>query len=376
MKTPRCFNGALPPTPESFHRAVVRALQKTEEEPMKKRTVRVSIVAAVLAAILLVGTALAVGSHLGILEFLGQTGRVTPAGETPDIERPGTAVSNGKYTLTVCEGYCAGDTANILVEVARSKEPFAPGEIPFWGPSVKAGADDDLPCEHEERWIDGKIYYYFVCALPDGAAEALTLYIESPFTDEPVPVPLSKRPESASADVAAGDRTIDGAGITFDGISLSRTALDIALTLTYSVDRSAIRAPELPSPNLAYFTGGDGVYHMNPDCLAIVGDARPCPFDEIAGGMRSCSLPGCSFFTEPFSAGEVGFVFELVDAQGDVLETGGLDSGLLLEDGRYRETLLIRSEAIPESFRIRAFDCWTKYRWRDTVEVSATEIVP
>lgn len=373
MQTPR-FEGALPPTPESFRRAVVRAMQKTEEEPMRKRTLRVSLLAAVLAAILLIGTALAVGSRLGILEFLGQAGRTTPAGEAPDIERPGTAASNGKYTLTVSEAYFAGDTANILVEVARTGEPFAPDEIPFWGPTVETGDGEELPCEHEERWVDGKMYYYFVCALPDGAGDQLTLCIASPFTDEPVPVPLTKRPEGAEANVAAGDAAIDGAGIAFEEISLSRTALDIALTLTYTVDRSAIRAPELPSGNLTYFTGGDGVYHMNPECPAMGGAARPCPFEEIAGGMRSCTLPGCSFFTEPFEAEEAGVMFELVDAQGNVLETDGLNSALLLEDGRYRETLLIRSETIPESFRIRAFDCWTKYRWRDTVEVSAAEI--
>ena len=139
----------LMPVSEGFHNRVEETLEQIGKEVKslqghRKRTRAVrSLAVALVAALLLAGTALAVGRLAGILDFASP--RVEDETARQYIEHNLATTQSGRIRLTVCEGYYDGEVARTILEIApvrmedsivlhdwwhypNGEEFFAPGE--------------------------------------------------------------------------------------------------------------------------------------------------------------------------------------------------------------------------------------------------------
>lgn len=143
------WQALLMPVSEGFHNRVEETLEQIGKEAKslqghRKRTRALrSLAVALVAALLLAGTALAVGRLAGILDFASP--RVEDETARQYIEHNLATAQNGRIRLTVREGYYDGEVARTILEIApvrmedsivlhdwwhypNGEEFFAPGE--------------------------------------------------------------------------------------------------------------------------------------------------------------------------------------------------------------------------------------------------------
>ena len=116
------WQALLMPVSEGFHNRVEETLEQIGKEAKslqghRKRTRALrSLAVALVAALLLAGTALAVGRLAGILDFASP--RVEDETARQYIEHNLATAQNGRIRLTVREGYYDGEVARTILEIA------------------------------------------------------------------------------------------------------------------------------------------------------------------------------------------------------------------------------------------------------------------
>ncbi len=97
----------FPPTPEGFHRRVMRTLDELKEEPMKRRhQIGTAVLVAAAILTLLIGTALAAGYFSGEIDWMGRKISEDPPQEpyatsTPAPPDSEEAMSRNEYASTL-----------------------------------------------------------------------------------------------------------------------------------------------------------------------------------------------------------------------------------------------------------------------------------
>lgn len=313
------FDHVVPETPASFHDSLERALRATAERERRSVRLRPAALIAAALALVLAGAALALGDRMGLWSFLKQyAGREIPAKQPPAVEVLDRSARFGDYILTVSEAYREGRTASILVEIAEDAEVSSLSEPLPWE-MLQVETDDGKELDvlsDDERIIDGRIYHLLTCMLPEDAPETVSLQVSLAFWDgQSIPVSLQSREASASAGVSADHTELAGTGLSFTDFNLEITSLNRTLTLRYTFDPAQLTAPTLPSPYCTYYTGGDGVYHTDPQC-AQLSSAREVTLADIAGeGLTACGEEGCNPLAAVYEPLPDGVYLELLDAQ-------------------------------------------------------------
>ncbi len=371
------FDRVVPETPASFHDSLERALRATAERERRSVRLRPAALIAAALALVLAGAALALGDRMGLWSFLKQyAGREIPAKQPPAVEVLDRSARFGDYILTVSEAYREGRTASILVEIAEDAEVSSLSEpLPWEMLQVETDDGEELDVlSDDERIIDGRIYHLLTCMLPEDAPETVNLQVSLAFWDgQSIPVSLQSREASASAGVSADHTELAGTGLSFTDFNLEITSLNRTLTLRYTFDPAQLTAPTLPSPYCTYYTGGDGVYHTDPQC-AQLSSAREVTLADIADeGLTACGEEGCNPLAEVYEPLPDGVYLELLDAEGNPLPCESLESEpLLSSESRSGETVFLL-DGLPEVIQLRAYDCWTKHRWADTITLHISE---
>ena len=395
------FDRVIPETPETFHNAFEAALRETAARPAA-RPVRLRpavVLAASMAVLLLAGTAFAITNSLGLWDFLQHFGgREVPSDTPPQTEIIDSSAASDDYTFTVLEAYREGRNVTILASLSENgaeMDDFLPWE------SVHIRTEDNVYLEvlDEHTVVDGASCHVLTCILPEDAPDETTLYVSLDwYVKDDIPVTLTRREGTAYGNVTADHTTIAGTGITFTDMVLETTALNRTLTLRYTFDPEAVTPPELPSQYMTYYTGGDNVYHTKADCAALTGTVEEIALKDIdRQNMVSCAEDGCTFFTTEYEPLWDSLYLELLDVEGNPLPSDSLmERGLIqlgsqerrvtLPDGRVViESTLIEEPAgesfetvflldgLPETIRLRVYDCDTKYRWKDTVTLTIQE---
>ena len=357
------FDHVVPETPASFHDSLERALRATAERERRSVRLRPAALIAAALALVLAGAALALGDRMGLWSFLKQyADREIPAKQPPAVEVLDRSARFGDYILTVSEAYREGRTASILVEIAEDAEVSSLSEpLPWEMLQVETDDGEELDVlSDDERIIDGRIYHLLTCMLPENAPETVSLQVSLAFRDgQSIPVSLQSREASASAGVSAGHTELAGTGVRFTDFNLEITSLNRTLTL--------------PSPYCTYYTGGDGVYHTAPQC-AQLSSAREVTLADIADeGLTACCEESCNPLAAVYEPLPDGVYLELLDAESNPLRCESLESEpLLSSESRSGETVFLL-DGLPEVIQLRAYDCWTKHRWADTITLHISE---
>ena len=371
------FDHVVPETPAAFHDSLERTLRAIAEKERRSVRLRPAVLIAAVLALALAGVALALGSRMGLWSFLRQyANRDIPAKQSPVVEVLGRSARFGDYVLTVGEAYREGRTASILVEIAEDAEVSNLTEwLPWEMIQVKIDDSESLDVlSDDQRIVDGRIYHLLTCILPEDAPETVNLHVSLAFWDgQSIPISLQSREASASADVSADHTSLAGTGILFTDFDLEITALNRTLTLRYTFDPAQLTAPTLPSPYLTYYTGGDGVYHTDPQCAQLRSAREVTLADIIDEELTACGEDGCDPLSEVYEPLPDGIYLELLDAQGNPLPCEALESEpLLSSESRNGETVFLL-DGLPEVVQLRAYDCWTKHRWMDTITLRISE---
>jgi len=152
------FRKAVPPTPEHFIQTMDETLGRIENMNRKNayRTSRVLLIAAVIA-VLLAGTALAVGVRFGIFEFMNRVSEpIVPLEGAETVIQSGVAEESCKYgTVRIEEAAYSGGNYTIVVNVA-SAEGVSP-----WFPELKIrNAEYEEYGLGDQQFEDGSISFH------------------------------------------------------------------------------------------------------------------------------------------------------------------------------------------------------------------------
>lgn len=368
------FDRVIPETPKSFHDRLEAALRQTEIDK-KARSVYYStvIIFAATLAMLLTGTALAITNSLGLWDFLkSYSDRDIPAKNPPTVEEVGSSAESDEYVFTVVEAYREGRAVTILVRMSE-KGGSSALEKPLPWEDVQVQTEDGKYLEilDEQQNVAGNSYHVITCMLPEDASEEQKLYVwVEGYVNERIPVAVPQGKAANAVGVEADHMTMRGSGVIFTDFAVEVSALNRALVLRYVVDAQGMEEPTLPSQYLQYYGDAAGVYHTVRNCSAVTGEVSEIQLkDIIQKKMKVCDEENCNPFAERYEPLADGVYLELLDAEGNML------SCKLLEDRSKRGTEGELCEAVflldemSEEIVVRAFDCWTKYRWEDTVRL-------
>lgn len=389
------FDRVVPETPESFHNVIENTLAQTAANARRTSRVRPSaVLAAALVCLLLAGSAFAVGAHLGLWDFLSMhSRREIPSAVPPETETVNASVSSDDYVFTVLEAYREGRTVTIFAQLEQPGVSMT-NFLPWESVAIRTENDHYLEVLDEQTTYNGVSCHVLTCALPEDAPETTTLYVSLDwYAKGDIPVTVTRRDVSTAVDAIADHMTLEGTGLTFTDIRLETTALNRTLTLQYTFDPAALSEPTLPSPYLTYHTCGD-TYHTKADCPALTGTPREIELKDIVReSLTACSEPGCTFFTEAYEPLPDGIYLELLDAEGNLLPCASLEEQAVISPNAPAQTIerpggkdvLVYDDSAPESqtfettflldglpdtLQLRAYDCWTKYRWQDTITLT------
>lgn len=373
------FENVIPPTPEAFHETIESTLRKTSAKlDVRPARLRATVIlAAALIAILLAGTGFAIVNQISLWDFLkGYSTYDIPAELPPQTDVVNQSLSSDDYVFTVLEAYREGRTATILARISENaKVSKLDEQLPWETVYVEMEDGTILEIMDEPRIIDGTICHAITCSLPEDTPDNVTLHVGLAWhVQGKIPVTLTRRDSAALANVTADHLTLEGTGIHFTDISYETTALNRTLTLHYTFDPAALTTPDLPSSLRGYYTGGDGVYHTIENCSMMNGSAHEITFSDIvSGSMTCCTEKNCTFFTDTYEPLLDGIYFELTDAEGNILACDTLNDQTAAppQDLVYKTTFLL--DGPHDVIRIRAYDCWTKYRWQDTIKLEIKE---
>lgn len=367
------FDNVIPPTPEAFHETIESTLRKTSAIPhVRPARLRATIIlAAALIVVLLTGTGFAIANQISLWDFLkGYSTYDIPAEQPPQTDVVNLSLSSDDYVFTILEAYREGRTVTILARISENaKVSDLKEQLPWETVYIEMEDGTILEIVDEPRIIDGTICHAITCSLPEDSPDDITLHVGLAWHIQgKIPVTLTQSDHATLANVTADHLTLDGTGIHFTDIRYETTSLNRTLTLHYTFDQEALTTPDLPSSLRGYYTGGDGVYHTIEDCSTMNGSAQEITFyDIISGNMTCCTEKNCTFFTDTYEPLFDGIFFELTDADGNILSCDTLNDQMAAppQDSVYKTTLLLNGPH--DVIHIRAYDCWTKYRWRDTI---------
>lgn len=178
------FRRATPPMPAYFLQTMDDSLRRIEQMKRKKIAKKGTLIAAVLAAVLLVSTALAVNTRFGIFDFFKQSmeGVTPPVGAEQAIQSDVAAKSCDYGSVTVEEAAYSEGNYTVVVHInandgvgfgypemtignAESKEYafsdklFEDGSMSFmFEGSVSGAAPETLECEVSVNFAEGNTH--------------------------------------------------------------------------------------------------------------------------------------------------------------------------------------------------------------------------
>lgn len=366
------FDLVVPDTPTSFHNKLESVLRQTELAKKARPVYYRSVIAfAAVLLMLLAGTALAITNSLGLWDFLSSySDRDIPAETPPNVESVGSSADSDRYVFSVVEAYREGRAVTLL---ARMSEKDADAELtePLPWECVQVQLEDGRYLEilDEQQNVAGSSYHAITCILPEDAPEVQMLYVWlEGYVNERIPVAVTGNAPTDAIMVEADRLTMHGPGITFTDFSAEISALNRTLILRYGIDLESVETPALPSQFLQYYGDAEGVYHTNMNCPALVGEAKEMQLKDIVRENASaCREESCNPFAEKYEPLIDGIYLELLDAEGNLLPCEMLeDRSQRSEDGKVCEAVFLL-DGMPKEIVVRAYDCWTKYRWADTV---------
>lgn len=300
------LGGAFPPVPERFHarlEGTLRSLEKKEEEKVRKFAFSTALVAAIVS-VLLVGTALAVGSSLGLIDFLKEETVAPLDNAIESITTDLGSVQSDSLCLTVREAVYDGACVRSLVEVTPV-EPEKYVLTCLWlgdeADSMQA-EDEALAAETGRQLLP--IDYLWSGSLADSIpmdftsdryilrreGDSLLFYVESLLTpreegvisdsinmalfldegeESSLRVPFTLDRQTLASAVYTPD-TAAFENVTIEEITLTQTPFAEYLNVTYS----AVRVGDAPTvdPQATYYGTRIGRFaHLDPACSGMQG---------------------------------------------------------------------------------------------------------
>lgn len=316
------WQALLMPVSEGFHNRVEETLEQIGKEAKslqghRKRTRALrSLAVALVAALLLAGTALAVGRLAGILDFASP--RVEDETARQYIEHNLATAQNGRIRLTVREGYYDGEVARTILEIApvrmedsivlhdwwhypNGEEFFAPGETDWQegsahsiAPSLEKaalppGADGAIAVVGESKnYTEDKAEDLTNCratAVREG--NAVVLYIEGRIHSYVGKVDLgysvyTENGEAVSVRFTLKEEGVENvpmefAAVEFYGLALQKVCVQYTpfaafLQVTYAPALSGeavVESGAYDPAGIYYGTEGGHYGHAVPDCQGM-----------------------------------------------------------------------------------------------------------
>lgn len=368
------WQALLMPVSEGFHNRVEETLEQIGKEAKslqghRKRTRALrSLAVALVAALLLAGTALVVGRLAGILDFASP--RVEDETARQYIEHNLATAQNGRICLTVREGYYDGEVARTILEIApvRMEDSivlhdwwhypngegfFAPGETDWQegsthsiSPSLEKaalppGADGAIAVVGESKnYTEDKAEDLTNCratAVREG--NAVVLYIEGRIHSYVGKVDLgysvyTENGEAVSVRFTLKEEGVENvpmefAAVEFYGLALQKVCVQYTpfaafLQVTYAPALSGEAVAESGAYDPAgiyYGTEGGHYGHGVPDCQGMA-NATEWTGQELLDMGRPpcpvCVVPDSTKDKNSFLA-QYGWTFDLLAADGQSL---------------------------------------------------------
>ena len=285
------FENVVPKEPAAFDCAVERALHETEVEAMNRRKFNISLALAVALLLALAVTAMAVGEHFGILDFLSLNPR-KDEGNAPEIEAVyvGMEMTIGGYEMELTEYYYEDNIITLFI----TGEPLEADVLQWDMFSVQVDGYEAVSYTYDGGVQgDGRDSAFLVTVpLPDAGNDTETVRIideSDPANEYAIQVERSAGTADPLINVEITDASIEDAGVTLTGCDVRQTALETVLTVYYTVDPAGIKLTT-HSDEPRYYREGD-TWHLNSDCehLDAPLDECNCSVAEIfAEGLNAC----------------------------------------------------------------------------------------
>ncbi|MDO4549194.1 MAG: hypothetical protein Q4D04_13970 [Clostridia bacterium] len=374
---------AYGPVPETYAKQFEKTLSelKGERTVNMKTAMRTVLIAAILL-ILLVGTALAVGSALGIIDFFEQNYGMTPSEDAAaTISRNLATTDDGLIRFTVREAVYDGETVRALlavepfnaqkyivandisdiieIEDGKTAEECADEYAQTSGRTILTLADTWIDIDNAVNYTstsctarDGDaVLSYCAISLSDESPETVQLVANAEILDDSVnTLSFSLDKTSASIRALSPHEVTDG-GVTILSANLSQTPFADYMRVVYQPPGISFeQIAQTFADDATYYMTKHGMYaHADPTCSGMA-NAEAATYQEVIAAKK-LPCPICAGGDMALMAGGEVWTIELLDEEGKAIEiagTSGSDANGSIAGGTYSQLIVIRSGSLPD----------------------------
>jgi hypothetical protein len=374
------WDRAYPPTPRSYHDALQNVLDHLEEKSMKRRQkAALTLVAALLGALLIGTVALAAINHWGIMDFFHRNNQdIKPLpGSEQLIEKDLGDTENGTLRLIIREAMYDGAGIRVVAVV----EPLDPTRF-----QVVDGSDEETPSNpkldpvaitgasltaHNATFDDN------FSSLDEFEQQGSTLIYSAEYliqgeAPESIRMNLSFEGDSKAARLSA-DFTIqnlaearvvkltpkaEGEEFRIISAEIRYTRVAAYLDMTYQDWQPAPADAPFEVPGGTYYGSlKQKFFHKDPNCSGMKNAQAHDLSEYLEHDVRPC--PICLGAPRPASTRALDFV--LLDETGKEIEWSGCSSGQIGDeiDGvrTYHQTMMLQTTAqLPSKLYLKPLD--------------------
>ena len=374
------WDRAYPPTPRSYHDALQNVLDHLEEKSMKRRhKAALTLVAALLGALLIGTVALAAINHWGIMDFFHRNNQdIKPLpGSEQLIEKDLGATENGTLKLTIREAMYDGAGIRVVavvepldstrfqvVDGVDEETPSNPklDPVTITGASLtaqNAKFDDNFSSLDEFEQQGNTLIYSAEYLIQGEAPDSIRMNLS--FEGDSKAARLSTDftiQNLAEARVVKLTPKAEGEEFRIISAEIRYTQVAAYLAMTYQDWQ--------PAPADAPFEVPDGTYygslkqkffHKDPSCSGMKNAQAHDLSEYLEHGVRPC--PVCLGAPRPASTRALNFV--LLDEAGKEIEWSGCSNGQIGDevDGvrTCHQTMMLQTSAqLPAKLYLKPMD--------------------
>lgn len=344
------LKNGFPSVPESFHLRVeetLKMIEHSKEDTMMKGTFKKTWVF-ILAAMLIIGTAFAAGTHFGLMDFLTDVKPAQNAQEHIQKNLGSTQIGQALYTLH--EAVYDGECVRALLEISPVS-PATHAICPDFEPDFVSDALSKLPpdkiavpipypaMETSTDSVPMDFLYTEVSAMREGENGSILMYLSSPVaireytTGKNIRVREAEKPaqtlpvrfltnpnaygngeacgiipftlEMCASDTAQyASESMQIGNVSLSSVRITRTPFASYLEIQYAYADNSAKVMLAPD-TLCYAAQMGAFFHTSPDCSGMQ-NAKPITCGE-ALSMGKTLCPTCaSCISQTYYATEMG----------------------------------------------------------------------